>query len=177
MDNTLKYDSIERVVYYLDGSGNRVNVGTLVPLTQNNVPSSTSSTKGYLDALTKVVMTFEGFYSNAYKDPVGIWTIGYGTIKYANGNKVKSGDTITKEAALAEMMHELDVKWNSIKSHIKVNLNDNQIAACISFSYNCGSSAFIKSSILRYINANDFSNAKNAFMKWINAGGKPLHLS
>ena len=42
-----------------------------------------------------LVKTFEGFRSEAYKCPAGIWTIGYGETK-----GVKQGDTISEfEAA------------------------------------------------------------------------------
>lgn len=35
----------------------------------------------------------------AYDDGVGVWTIGFGTIKYPNGVRVKKGDTCTLDQA------------------------------------------------------------------------------
>jgi len=46
-----------------------------------------------------LIKRFEGCYLEAYLDPVGIWTIGWGTIKYPNGNPVQPGDRITQEEA------------------------------------------------------------------------------
>ena len=43
----------------------------------------------------EVIREFEGFRENAYLDIGGVWTIGFGTIKYPNGSKVKKGDTCT----------------------------------------------------------------------------------
>lgn len=37
----------------------------------------------------------------AYLDTGGVWTIGYGTIKYPNGVRVKKGDVCTRGQALA----------------------------------------------------------------------------
>ncbi len=42
-----------------------------------------------------LIKKWEGFRANAYLDPVGIPTIGYGTIRYPNGQKVQMGDIIS----------------------------------------------------------------------------------
>ncbi|MFM7716173.1 MAG: lysozyme, partial [Microcystis sp.] len=39
-----------------------------------------------------LIKKWEGFRANAYLDPVGIPTIGYGTIRYPNGQPVELGD-------------------------------------------------------------------------------------
>ena len=46
-----------------------------------------------------LIKQFEGLRLNAYDDGVGVWTIGYGTIKYPNGTLVKKGDKITQTQA------------------------------------------------------------------------------
>ena len=46
-----------------------------------------------------LIKQFEGLKLNAYDDGVGVWTIGYGTIKYPNGVRVKHGDKITQAQA------------------------------------------------------------------------------
>lgn len=126
------------------------------------------------EQLIRLVKHFESFYPKAYLDPVKIPTIGYGTIRYKNGNKVKLGDTITKSEAINEMLHELNQKYNSIKSHIKVDLNTNQIDALVSFAYNVGEGALINSTLLKKVNEGKFDEVPSQFMRWINAGGKPL---
>ena len=57
----------------------------------------------------KLIRESEGFKDKAYLDTGGVWTIGYGTIRYPNGNPVKKGDTCTKEQA--EEYLKNDVKW------------------------------------------------------------------
>lgn len=36
-----------------------------------------------------LIKSFEGLRLKAYDDGVGVWTIGFGTIKYPNGVRVK----------------------------------------------------------------------------------------
>ena len=55
----------------------------------------------------KLIQSFEGYRSNAYDDGVGVWTIGYGTTKYPNGERVKKGDVCTLEQANQYMAHDL----------------------------------------------------------------------
>ena len=50
-----------------------------------------------------LIKTFEGLALEAYLDPVGIWTIGYGHI-----DGVMEGMTITEEEAEALLLEELD---------------------------------------------------------------------
>lgn len=126
------------------------------------------------EQLIRLVKHFESFFPKAYLDPVKIPTIGYGTIKYENGNKVKLGDKITEEEAINEMLYELNQKYNAIKPHIKVELNTNQIDALVSFAYNVGEGALIKSTLLKKVNEGKFDEVPTQFMKWINAGGRPL---
>ena len=59
-----------------------------------------------LDFITE----FEGFYSKAYQDQAGIWTIGIGTIKYPRGVKVAKSDTCSKEDANRWLAFEVNEK-------------------------------------------------------------------
>lgn len=97
----------------------------------------------------------EGLVLHAYQDIVGIWTIGYGTIRYPNGDKVKEGDIITKAQAEEYLWYEVNNKCHVINSLIKnVTLNQNQFDALVSFVYNLGAGALEKSTLLKVIRAN-----------------------
>ena len=86
------------------------------------------------DNLIKLVTQFEGFFDKAYKCPAGVWTIGYGTTVYINGQKVNPGETITREQAYNEMNHELDEKRKGILKYVKVPLSNNEEQALVSFA-------------------------------------------
>lgn len=110
-----------------------------------------------------LICEFEGFYSKAYRCPAGVPTIGYGTIKYANGKKVLLGETITKEKAKEELMSEVE----HIANKIKAVVNQSQFDALVSFAYNLGTGALEGSTLYRKVrqNPNDLT-IRDEFMKW-----------
>jgi lysozyme len=124
-----------------------------------------------------LVKRFEGCKLKAYADPVGIWTIGYGTIRYPNGQKVKQGDIITQVQAEEYLMHELNTKGQQIQHHFyNTFLTQNKIDAILSFTYNLGVGALGKSTLLKKIKANpNDQSIELEFMKWVRAGGKVLN--
>ena len=124
------------------------------------------SSKGML-----VLEEFEGFRDRAYKDSAGIWTIGFGTIKYPTGAPVKQGDTCTREQARLYKVNDLKWVYEALRS-VKVPLNQNEYDALCSFVYNVGGSAFKNSTLLKFLNQNKRTDAANEFMKWTKAGGK-----
>jgi len=61
-----------------------------------------------------------------------------------------------------------------VRKAVKVPLTDYQFDALVSFTYNCGSGALNKSTLLKKLNAGDFAGAAREFKKWNKAGGKEL---
>lgn len=124
-----------------------------------------------------LIKSFEGLKLEAYLDSVKVPTIGYGTTKYPTGQNVKIGDKITKEQAEEYIKHDIEYFAKGVKSAIdeNIHLNDNQFGALVSFSYNLGLGNLKTSSLLKRVNMNPNDPAiRTEFMKWINAGGKPL---
>ena len=122
-----------------------------------------------------LIKKWEGFRSNAYKDPVGIWTIGWGTTRYPNGSRVKQGDTVTQRKAEEFLWHDIQrVAMKPIERLVKVPLNDAQLSALISFTYNLGGGNLSKSTLLKKLNAGDYAGAGGEFHRWNKAGGKVL---
>jgi lysozyme len=131
-----------------------------------------------LDTAMSVIKKFEGCRLNAYPDP-GTggepWTIGWGYTIYANGQKVKKGDVITKEDAESLLRFYVNQFLNSVDSVVKSEISENQLAALTSFAYNCGIAAFSRSTLLKKVNANPKDlTIRDEFMKWKKAGGKVL---
>lgn len=111
-----------------------------------------------------LIKRFEGFRADSYLDPVGIWTIGYGSIMYPDGIKVKKGQKITLEGAEKLLLWELKNKYFAFP---KLSLNQNQLDACLSFCYNLGMGAFKGSTLYKKakINPND-ATIRDEFMRW-----------
>ncbi len=80
-----------------------------------------------------LIKQFEGCHLTAYKDPVGILTIGYGHTK-----GVKAGQKIT-QAQADEYLKQDVVTAEKAVSKYKYNYNQNQFDALVSFTFNCGS--------------------------------------
>lgn len=128
------------------------------------------SSKGYA-----IIKEFEGFRSKAYLDTGGVWTIGYGTIKYPNGIQVKKGDTCTE--VQAEKWMQSDCAWvrKTLRTKIKSKkLNQNQYDALASFIYNVGETQFGTSTLLSLINRDNFQGAASQFGRWVNDNGKRI---
>lgn len=122
-----------------------------------------------------LVKEFEGFRAKAYQDPVGVWTIGYGTTAAAGvGIAPKAGMTITEAQAEGYLQAALDKFAAQIVPLIKRTSSDNEFSAFLSLAYNIGPGAFGKSSALRKFNEGDTEGAANAILLWNKAGGKVL---
>lgn len=97
-----------------------------------------------------MIKQFEGCLVNkeglcyAYKDCVGVWSIGYGTtnaVKAITGTTIKEGLTITKAKAEQWLADTIDAKFspNVMKYDSIYHWNQNQYDALCSFAYNIGS--------------------------------------
>lgn len=93
----------------------------------------------------KLIQGFEGYRSEAYLCPAGVWTIGYGHTK-----DVKEGDTCTREQA--DIFLKEDLKWAEDTVNAQnLTLGQYQFDALVSFVYNAGSSAFNNSTLLKML--------------------------
>ena len=126
-------------------------------------------------ATIDLVKEFEGLKLKAYKDAVGVLTIGYGTTAAAGlGIVPKAGMVINEAEAEALLVKGLEKFAASIRPKITAPINDNEFGAFLSLAYNIGPGAFAKSSALRKFNAGDKAGAADAILLWNKAGGKVL---
>jgi lysozyme len=126
-------------------------------------------------AALELIKEFEGLRLNAYRDPVGIVTIGYGYTNGAGyGPGVQMGDTWTAQQA-EDMLREGVMRFaNNIQRHFTIKPNPDQFGAFVSLAYNIGWQSFIKSTALKRWNAGDVKGAAEAVTWWNKAGGKVL---
>lgn len=122
------------------------------------------------------IQQFEGLKLKAYKDSVGIWTIGFGNIfNLDTGNPIKEGDEITLETAERWLKIEVDNLQAKMRKVITVTLTDNQWTALTSLVYNIGFGAFKRSTLLRLLNAGaSKEEVAKQFLRWNKAGGKEI---
>ena len=82
-----------------------------------------------------LIKSFEGCRLSAYRDSVGVLTIGYG---HTGG--VYEGQTITQEKAESLLLEDLDRYERNVNSWDYIyNWNSNEFDALVSFAFNIGS--------------------------------------
>lgn len=90
-----------------------------------------------------LVKKFEGCRLTAYRDEVGVWTIGYGVTnsdKSITGTTIKRGLKISKETAEKWLEESLNKKYLPlVLKYDEYNWNQNELDALVSFAYNIGS--------------------------------------
>lgn len=90
-----------------------------------------------------LVKEFEGCRLTAYRDEVGVWTIGYGITnsdKSITGTTIKRGLKISKETAEKWLEESLNKKYLPlVLKYDEYNWNQNELDALVSFAYNIGS--------------------------------------
>lgn len=116
-----------------------------------------------------IIRQSEGLRLDAYQDPAGIWTIGYG---HTAG--VQPGQHITQDQAESFLKQDLSGAEQAIQASVKSPLSDNQYSALVSFVFNIGSGQFQSSTLLRLLNQSDFQGAAEQFLQWTHAGGQVL---
>jgi lysozyme len=112
---------------------------------------------------------YEGLRLGAYKDAVGIWTIGYGTTRI-DGNSISPRLVISKERAEELLKAGLDSHLEEALGYIRpeslAKMNQNQIDALASFVYNVGVGNFQRSTLLKRINEGRFDDVPAQMAKW-----------
>ena len=121
-----------------------------------------------------LIKQFEGLRLAAYDDGAGVWTIGYGTIKYPNGARVKKGDKITQAQADQYIANDVATFERSVNMLVNVPLTQNQFDALVSFTYNLGATNLSASTLLKKLNTKDYKGTSAEFQKWNKAGGKVM---
>lgn len=122
----------------------------------------------------ELIKQFEGWRSRAYRDAVGVWTIGYGHTAMAGAPRPVQGMTITKTQGEAILRTDLVKYERAVNNAVTVDLNQNQFDALVSFCYNVGPGNLRKSSVLKRTNAGLFGEVPGRLMLWNKAGGRVL---
>lgn len=116
-----------------------------------------------------LIKRFEGFKSRAYRDPVGVVTIGWGHTRTA-----RLGQIVTRQQGEALLRQDIAEFERAVETLVDVPLTDNQFAALVSLAFNIGAGALRRSTLRHKLNAGDYSGAAREFLRWDKAGGRVL---
>lgn len=120
-------------------------------------------------AMRRMIEDWEGLVLTAYRDVVGVLTVGYGH----TGSDVIPGLTITAGQAdtlLSNDLHKFEVSVNAMCGEAATA--QNQFDALVSFAFNLGAAALKTSTLLRLHLAGDYDGAAAEFPNWDHAGGQ-----
>lgn len=116
-----------------------------------------------------LIKQYEGCKLFAYRDSVGVATIGYGHTK-----GVRMGQAITQKQA-DEFLREDIMEAEKVLNNMGINFTQNQFDALCSWIFNLGTGNFIHSTMTKRISAGAGDEAiTDELIRWHNAGGKPL---
>lgn len=125
----------------------------------------------------ELVLHFEGFYPKVYRCPANIPTIGIGTIRYPNGNRVTMADPeITRLQATEYMENELQscVSEAARICPLLLTMPEQCLGAIADFVYNLGASRLQASTLRRKINNREWEDIPTELRRWVMGGGKRL---
>lgn len=111
-----------------------------------------------------LVKQFEGLYTDAYICPAGVPTIGYG-----HTADVQMGQSITAQEAENILQDDMSKFAAAVQKCIKVDLNDNQFSALVSFAFNCGTGNLLASTLRRKLNSGDYDCVPSELSRWVKA--------
>ena len=117
----------------------------------------------------ELIKKFEGCETTAYQDSVGVWTIGFGHTK-----GVEEGQTCSIEDAESMLADEMDEYEGYINNMVKVDLQQHEFDALVSWVYNLGPTNLGESTMLKVLNGGQFDRVPEEMNRWTRAGGKIL---
>jgi len=117
----------------------------------------------------------DSFEAEAYHDPVGYATIGYGhLLSRETWIGLEQFSPISDDEGLAMLLKDMERSLASVFRLIEHPLEDNQYAALVDFAFNCGSGNLQASTLRRVINRGELNEAPRQFRRWVHARGVKL---
>ncbi|MNU46301.1 Lysozyme RrrD [compost metagenome] len=133
-------------------------------------PASFTSPRSLSETGLTVLKHYEGCELKAYRDSVGVLTIGYGDTENVN-----EGMVITHEEAEDRLERRLGRDFEpAVRAAVIAHMRQEQFDAMVCLAYNIGAAAFAKSTLVKLFNAGDIQLAADQFLRWDKAGGKSL---
>lgn len=128
-------------------------------------------------AAIAAIAAFEGYRSRAYDDGGGVWTVGFGTTRHADGRLVRPGDSIEPVRAVQRLAADASATAREVARCIgQVPLAQHEFDAYVSLAYNIGTGAFCRSTVVRRLRQDppDYAGACEAIRLWTRSGDQVL---
>lgn len=126
------------------------------------------------DRGVRLIKNWEGLRLEAYKDAVGVWTIGYGHTGTVGGQPVGPGMRITEFQAEQILRSDLGRFERGVQAVLARPASQDQFDAFVALAFNIGVGGFQGSSVVKRFNQGDLGGCIRAFLLWIRGGGQIL---
>ncbi|KAJ1779561.1 hypothetical protein LPJ62_006267, partial [Coemansia sp. RSA 2167] len=141
--------------------------------------SSDSYCKKINSAGVNLIAQWEGFVASPKPDPIGLPTVGYGHLcQQKNCAEVKYKFPLSQTTAKQLLSDDLPKYTTCLAGYLnsKVKLNDNQLAALTSWTFNVGCGNVKTSTLVKRLNTGESPNtvADQELPKWRMAGGQVM---
>ena len=117
----------------------------------------------------ELIKQAEGFRGNRYMDVAGFTTIGYGHKLSAQESFV---DGIDRQEAEYLLRRDVRTAEEAVARLVKVPLTQGQFDALVDFVFNLGAGRLAGSSLLKQLNAGQFSDAAGQLLLWDHCGSR-----
>ncbi len=122
-----------------------------------------------------LIKHFEGCHLKPYRDPIGLYTIGWGhLIGDGKSLPIEWFRELTQDEADELLKKDLVRFERGVERLCPFNLTQPRFDALVSFAFNLGLGNLQASTLRRKHNRSDVLGAANEFPRWNKAGGKVL---
>ena len=120
-----------------------------------------------------LIKQFEGCHLEPYRDPIGLYTIGWGRL-IGDGKSlpIEYFRKFTQEEVDAMLVEDLKRFERGVARLCPTRLTQSRFDALVSFAFNLGLGNLQISTLRAKHNRGDISGAANEFLRWNKAGGK-----
>ena len=123
----------------------------------------------------QLIERWESLRLKVYQDSIGIWTIGYGSIRGLDGRRLTAmSPSITEKEAVLLLIRDSKIALTGVQILIDRQLTDNQLGALVCWTYNLGETNLKISTLRQVINRGEVGRIEEEWLKWNKAGGKVL---
>lgn len=130
----------------------------------------------------ELLKQWEGFKPDVYRDSAGLPTIGVGHLitksEQTTGEIVIGGvpaqyaDGLTDQQVLDLLSQDVEPAEQAVNNGVKLELDQNQFDALVSFTFNVGVGAFTGSTLLKVLNQGQSDQVPDQLRRWNKAGGQ-----
>lgn len=125
---------------------------------------------GALALASPLLTQVEGRVNAVYLDTGRVPTVCEGH----TGSDVQLGDVWTDDMCDGAKRADMLIAAKAVQRHVHVPLYEHEYAALISFVFNVGEGQFRTSTLLRKLNAEDYTGACNELPRWVYDNGRRL---